>query len=324
MLEIRKDIENRTFRSVYLLYGDDAYLTESLRKQLVFAIAGDDTMNFMSLSGKPDNIAALKDFTDTLPFLAEHRLVLLSDTGFFKSTDDRVIDWLTSLPVYSHVIFQETDVDKRSRTYKSVEKTGHAAELNHPRRDQAEKWVLAFLKRRGMNITREAYGFICDNLPEDMYAMESELTKICDYKEDCKEISLSDVRDIMTVLIENRIFEMTEAVSAHDRKKALKLYDDLIALKEAPMRILFLINRSLNQVYTAKKMSEENASRDEIIKALGIRPFVLNKLLSFGRKESSAALSKLVGFGLDLEMRVKSGDITDSAACELLIMTASK
>lgn len=324
MKQIGEDVKNRTFKPVYLLYGDDAYLMDSCRKQLISALTGDDTMNLLSVSGRPESIPKLKDFTDTLPFFSEYRVVLLSDTGLFKSSDDQTVEWLSSLPAYSHVIFSETEVDKRSRTYKAVDRLGHAAELNHPKKEQAENWVLAYLKKRGMNIRRDAYDYICQNLPEDMYAMENELSKLCDYRAADKSISLDDVKSLMTVRIENRIFDLTEAVTSRDRKKALALYQDLLALREPPMRILFLMNRALNQICLAKKMTEERVPREKIEAALGVRQFVLNKILNTGRRFPTGIFETLLRTGIDLETRVKRGDISENAACELLILSAEK
>ena len=52
MKTIQEDIKNHTFRPVYLIYGEEAYLRQTLKNQLREALAGEDTMNYLYLEGK--------------------------------------------------------------------------------------------------------------------------------------------------------------------------------------------------------------------------------------------------------------------------------
>ena len=47
MKRILEDINNRSFRNVYVLYGHEAYLQKQYRDKLVAAVLGEgDAMNF--------------------------------------------------------------------------------------------------------------------------------------------------------------------------------------------------------------------------------------------------------------------------------------
>ena len=52
MQTINEDIKNGTFKPVYLLYGEEAFLKQSYKKKLRAAISGDDTMNYNYFEGK--------------------------------------------------------------------------------------------------------------------------------------------------------------------------------------------------------------------------------------------------------------------------------
>ncbi|MDE6055846.1 MAG: DNA polymerase III subunit delta, partial [Lachnospiraceae bacterium] len=56
------------------------------------------------------------------------------------------------------------------------------------------------------------------------------------------------------VQIQNQIFDMVEAVAQKRQKQALNLYYNLLALKEAPMKILALIARQFNMLLQVKYM----------------------------------------------------------------------
>ena len=50
MKNIALDIKNKSFKPIYLLYGDEQYLKASCLKQLKQAIVGDDAMNLSEYS----------------------------------------------------------------------------------------------------------------------------------------------------------------------------------------------------------------------------------------------------------------------------------
>ena len=86
MKNIQADIKSGNFKQVYLLYGEEAYLKQQYKQNLVKALNPDgDTMNFNHYEGKGIDVKQLIDLCETMPFFAERRVVLLEDTGFFKN-----------------------------------------------------------------------------------------------------------------------------------------------------------------------------------------------------------------------------------------------
>ena len=73
-----------------------------------------------------------------------------------------------------------------------------------------------------------------------MENLEKEMEKLFSYTMGQEEITVQDIDEICTTQITNKIFDMVEAVALKQQKKALEYYYDLLALKEPPMRILYL------------------------------------------------------------------------------------
>ena len=86
MKRILEDIKSGSFRQVYVLYGQEAYLQKQYRDKLIEAMIGDgDTMNFWHVQGKDFSVPQLIDFAETMPFLAERRVIVMEGTGILKS-----------------------------------------------------------------------------------------------------------------------------------------------------------------------------------------------------------------------------------------------
>ena len=73
MQTLNQDIKDKTFRKVYLLFGDEPFLVNSYKKRLREAITGDDTMNYNYFEGKGPDVKEIISLADTMPFFAERR-----------------------------------------------------------------------------------------------------------------------------------------------------------------------------------------------------------------------------------------------------------
>ena len=116
MSSVSEDIKNNTIRPVYLIYGDEAYLRDNYRNALIKAlVAPGDNLNYNFFSGNrtdPDEVLSL---ADTLPFMAERRVIQVMDSGFFKKTDERIADYIANPSAETVLIFVESEVDKKTK-----------------------------------------------------------------------------------------------------------------------------------------------------------------------------------------------------------------
>ncbi len=94
-----------------------------------------------------------------------------------------------------------------------------------------------------------------------------------------EEIEISDIEAICTTQITNKIFDMVEAVAMKNQKKALDYYYDLLALKEPPMRILYLLTRQFKLLLEVKDLVGKRYDKSSIAKTVGLHPFVAGKYM---------------------------------------------
>lgn len=87
-------------------------------------------------------------------------------------------------------------------------------------------------------------------------------------------VTAEDVKVITTVQITNKIFDMVAAITAGKTKRAMDLYEDLLTLREPPMRILFLIARQFNQLLLVRELQASGADRGTVASKLKVPPFV--------------------------------------------------
>ena len=319
MQTLNQDIKTGEFKQIYLLYGEEAFLKNSYKNRLKEAIIGDDTMNFDRFEGKGLDVDELIRLADTMPFFAERRLILVEDSGFFKSASDALVQYLPSMPDTTILLFVETEVDKRNRLYKKVKDMGYAAELNRQDSAQLARWAGGILTREQKKITKHTMELFLSMAGDDMENIRMELEKLISYTLGREVITDEDVLAVCTVQVTNRIFEMVSAIVNRQPRKAMDLYEDLLTLKEPPMRILFLIARQFNQLLQVKELMGKGMDKGTIASKLKMQPFVVGKTMPQARQFGREQILSYVEFCVETEEAVKSGRLQDRLAVELLI-----
>lgn len=324
MKTINNDIKMGQLKNVYLLYGTEDYLKRQYRDKLKHALVEpDDTMNFSAYEGKDINPKELIDLSETLPFFKEKRMILVENSGFFKNSCDDLAEYMSQVPESTCFVFVEEEVDKRSKLFKAASRAGSAVEFETPKEDMLVRWILGRIQREGKKITQSVMQLFLSKTGSDMENIDKELEKLICYTLDKTEISAADVEAICTGQTENKIFEMIDAISAKNQKKALDLYYDLLALKEAPMRILFLIARQFQNLLLIKSMSAKGYPAVSIAKTAGMPSFAVQKNLRQAGAFKINQLKEAIEDCGQAEEDVKTGRMADQLAVELLIVKYS-
>ena len=319
MQTLNQDIKEHNFKKFYLLYGEEAFLKNSYKNRLKEAIIGDDTMNFSAFEGKGLDVDEVMRLADTMPFFADRRLILVENSGFFKSASDALASYLPSMPDTTCMLFVEDEVDKRNKLYKRVKELGYVSEMTRQDTAQLARWAGGILAKEGKKITGRTMELFLSMTGDDMENIRMELEKLISYTLGRDVITNEDVQAICTVHVTSKIFDMISAIANRQTRKAMDLYEDLLTLKEPPMRILFLIARQFNQILQVKEMMAKGADRGTIASRLKMQPFVVGKTMPQAKQFSREQILSYVTLCVEAEEAVKSGRLQDRLAVELLI-----
>ena len=108
MKRIDEDIANGQFQNIYLLYGEEEYLKLQYKNKLIAALVNEgDNMNFSKYTDTGINVNQVIDQAETMPFFAEHRVILIENSGFGKKMPDELGSYLSTIPDFTVFIFVE-------------------------------------------------------------------------------------------------------------------------------------------------------------------------------------------------------------------------
>ncbi len=321
MAVINQHIKQGTYSRVYLLTGSENYLIRQYKDKLLQALIDPtDTMNLAVFKGDDIRGEDIRGAAETLPFFGERRVVLVADSGFFKSGCEVIEDFLPQIPETTVLIFSEMTIDKRSKLYKRVAKEGTVAVFDTPDERTLLTWLRNLFSEDGISVEEAAYYKLLSAAGMDMTALYQEAEKLRCYAIDSGRITAADVDALCVSQAENKIFDMTEALSKRDRKRALSLYEDLLSLREPMMRVLYLITRQYNVLMKVRFAADTGSASSGVASFAKIPPYFVKKYTAIANNYTEKELIACVDRCQQADTNIKTGREKDQLAVELLIM----
>lgn len=318
---INKDIASGEFARVYLLGGEEKYLLAQYKQKLVESLIDtSDSINYGVFKGdnsKPDSIV---EFGNTMPFFADRRVLLVEGSDFFKKGNDDIAAFLDNIPDTTIVIFVEDNIDKRNKLYKLVSKIGKVALFSTPNEKTLLVWLKSLFTKDNIKVEDAAIYRLIEGVGSDMSNLYNEAEKLKCYCIDKGMVSVKDVDDLCISQAEGKIFDMMDALSKRDKDTTVKLYDDLIVLREPYMRILYLITRQFNILLKCKLAVENGKEGSQIASVIKIPPFTVKKYINQSAGYTYSELLQRVNWCQETDSNIKSGKMRDNIAVDMLIM----
>ena len=324
MKKLSEEIKSGELKQVYVLYGEEAYLRNQYKDKLKDALlGGGDPMNLHCFEGKDVRSGEVIDLAETMPFLAERRVIILENSGLFARGGEELAEYLGAPSETAYFVFVEPTVDKRSKLYKAATARGRAIEFAAQDEAVLKRWILGFLKKENKNITERDLNLFMDKTGSDMANIRGELEKLLCYCLERDVITAQDIEAVCTKQVSSQIFDMINAVAERNQKKAMELYYDLLTLKEPPMRILFLIARQFNLLLQVKELRNKGLDANSIGEKVGLAGFIAKKYVTQASKFKEDDLRRALTDCVESEEAVKTGRMNDIMSVELLIVKYS-
>lgn len=320
MQRIQQQIKNGNFQQLYLLFGEERYLKNQYTEKLREALAGKDEMNTHFYEGKDISVGEIIDLAETMPFLAERRVIFMKNTGLFKSGGEKMAEYLESPNETTYFVFTESEVDKRSKLYKTLSAKGLAVEFTTQDENTLKRWVASILAKENKKITEHTALYLLSKTGTDMQNIQMELEKLISYCLEREVVTQEDIDAVCTTRLQDRIFEMVEATARHEHGIAIELYYDLLALKVEPLKILALLARQYNLMLQAKELKRKGFSDKDIASKIGVPPFAARKYISQASSYKTSELRHALEQCVEMDQAVKTGRLDGKMSVELLIL----
>ncbi len=321
----------------YVLHGPDEFTrrayVDAMRAQMGDPATAE--LNITVLDGKQATAADVLSSARSMPFLSDRRMVIINGMITWltrkgagtanKEELDKLIEGLTQLPHWARVVFVETSSLSDRNALLKLAKTapgGFHKEFDPPR--NAVRWIVEQARAEyDTEIDPGAARALAEVINNDLRTADSELAKLALYVNGERAITEADIALLTPYVSEANVFEMVDAIGRRDGKIALRLMHRLLEDGE-PLQLFGMIIRQFRLLIQAREYLNAGGNPKGLGKAIGVHPFVGEKLGMQVRAFSLEQLEKIYHFLLETDMAIKTGRVRDRLALDLLIASIAQ
>jgi DNA polymerase III subunit delta len=251
--------------------------------------------NYDVVEGKPTamRIVAL---AQTLPMMAARRMVYVRDLGGMPADEAEPLLAYVAKPNPSTVIAAVTSkLDKRIKLYSTLAKKGYVHVLDAPKTQALPAWIRAEAKERGVALDPAAVSRLVDAVGGDVsrLALTIEQLGLFVHRPGAAQraVTADDVDELIADTRERSVFELTDAIGAADRVRALAAVAKLVDQRESAVGVVVMLARHVRQLGLVHALRAAGAPRHEWGAKLGVPPFLVDKIAGQARTFTPEALA---------------------------------
>ena len=301
-----KTLKNRVQKKIepcYLVQGEDILLYDEALKLIKNACnLSFEEFNFQKFDDDTFSADLVLDALETLPFASEKKVVLLKNiTKFSEDFKKKLVAYLKSpLPSTCLVIF-----DFANKFDFLISEKISAKRLDE---ESLKNIVEEELSKSHKAIKKEALSLLLSYCCDYYSLIKNELKKLSDAPTDV--ITEKDIANMVTKETEYSVFELTEALSKKDAKKAV----ELLSLMDKDTKTFNLILNHFRRLFFVAISKDEDLS-----KLLNVKEYAVIKAKELSRNFSKIQLKNIYSLLDDVDFYIKNGQMQIENALYYLI-----
>ena len=240
----------------------------------------------------------------TVPMMSPRRMVFVRDLATLPADEAPHLTAYMASPSPTTVLVALTSkVDKRQKLYAAAQKHGFLHVLEPPR--QVGPWIKAEAEAQKVALDARAISRLADAVGNDLSRLALVIGQLALYAGD-KKVTADDVDDLVADTRERSVFELTDAIGAADLAGALAAVSALCDQRDSAIGVISMIARHLRQL---AQVQAHGPNKMGLASALGLPPFIVDKLVAQARRYSPAALARATALLATADRALKGDQI---------------
>jgi len=281
---------------VYCLHGAERFLIDRCVLALRAAVLGPGAghgLNHDVFELKEAGLTAALNAAQTLPMFAKRRLVVGRGIDLLKSEElEGLADYVGDPNPSTCLVLTGEKIDGRWKPFQVMRKAGFVHEFPRLRDRELPSWIAREASARKIAIDADGAQALAEAAGSDLGRLSQALEQLSLYVGTGGRIQRAEVETLIAETRERGVFELTKAIGDGNVNRALSLLGNMLANREPPLRIQFMLVRQMRQIWRAKELVAAGTPRMEIAGAVGIAPFFLDDVLVPARRMSETALER--------------------------------
>ena len=342
------DVQARKLRPAYVFVGDETFFRKRCREAVIehlvpaelrdfslfeFELGETDLTEILDRARTPSLMAPFQVFfirgVKNLFGRGSNEEKLAAIEEYCKSPNpDALLIFVAdhiSIPADARRM-DMTDKERYERIRETLGEFCGIVELSRVEESEAARWIGEHCNTRGVKIDNDGARELVDALGGDMMMVSNELEKLILYVGDKKRITLGDVETMVLAAKQRSLYELTDAISAKDRVRALETLDAILSSgegEEAAIGHLYMLAKTYRQmlIIRERNVRDQRMLWAALWQGFRVPPFAAEDIIRQARRyKSKRELTRGIRLIARADMALRSNPVSKRLVLEKLVM----
>lgn len=320
--QIVSDIKGGAIKPVYFLMGEESYYIDKISDFIEEHVLEESEKGFNQavMYGRDVSIEEIVASAKRFPMMAERQVLIVKEAQDLSRTIEKLASYVEN-PQPSTVLvlnYKYKKLDKRKKLYKAVAKNGLIYDSKKLYENQVADWIRRVLGGKKYQVEPKAAQMLVEFLGTDLSKISNELDKLMTILPEGSIINPQHIEDNIGISKDFNNFELRKAIGEKDIVKANKIiYYFAQNPKNNPLVMtISLLNSFFTQLLLYHGL--KNKSRDNVAKALGIRPFFVVDYVTAARNYPMRKVAQIIALLRDADVKSKGVGASNQTQGDIL------
>jgi len=308
------DVQARKLKAGYVFVGDEAFFRKRCRDAVLqylipaevrdlsiyeMDLAEIDLQQILDRARTPSLMAPFQAFfirgIKNLYTRGKHDEEFAAIAEYFENPNPDALIIFVADHISIPADVRRMELQDRDR-YERIRQTlgEYCSILEFARVDEGDavKWAMETAAAEQVRLDTDAARELVDSLGGDMMMIANELEKLTVYVGQRQRITLGDIETMVLAAKQRSFYELTDAISARDRTRALTVLDAILSSgdgEEAAIGHLFMLARTFRQmlVISERNVRDSRALWQALWQGFRVPPFAAEDVIRQARRYKS-------------------------------------
>ncbi|HIA92297.1 TPA: DNA polymerase III subunit delta [Candidatus Saccharibacteria bacterium] len=272
------------------------------------------------LDGENIALEEIKQSLNGQSLFSTGSFVVIKNLSKHPNLKDKLAEIIAMVGDETTCIFVEQDIDKRKKFFKDLKKLTTYKEINELNPTQAAEFAKGYANQKERDLSSADAAYLVSRVGAEQSRLANELDKLFLYS---KTIDKKTIDELTEPTLQDSVFNLTDAISAKNSGKALTIYQSLRQQQVHPMEIMGTLSWHLHTV-TQIFYLKNQGSAQQIARAVGLHPFVVEKNLRSVQSLSHGRLKEIINFAIEADESLKTKSLNPDDVVEALLIKLCK
>ena len=342
------ELESHKLRPAYVFVGDEAFFRKRFRDAILEHLVPADLRDFglFEFDLADTDLAEVLDRVRTPSLMApfqvffvrgvktiygrgsnEEKLAAIEDYCKNPNPDALLVFVADHISIPADVRrMGMQDKERYQRIRETMGQYCGIVELARVEEGEAVRWIIDYCGSQTVKIEADGARELVDALGGDMMMISNELEKLILYVGEKKRITLGDVETMVLAAKQRSLYELTDAISAKERVRALEILDAILSTgdgEEAAIGHIYMLAKTFRQmlVILERNVRDQRMLWAALWQGFRVPPFAADDIIKQARRyKSRRDLTRAIRLVAKADLALRSNPVSKRMVLERLVM----